>query len=237
MNSKGKSILGVISDILLIIIIIIAIIITVMTFTSKNSEMGIGNILGYTPFSVQSDSMAPTFTTGDLIITKEVKDVNVLKVGDVITYSTVMTDSEGKSQRGYNTHRIYEITYNNDGSVECFVTKGDAIGTEDNIVVLPDEVIAKQINSGVDANGKNLEGLKISNFGSALNFLQSRTGFMICIIVPLALFFIWQIYKLIAMFMENKAANISEETKRLAVEEYLAEQEKAKADSETGKKD
>lgn len=35
MNEKGKSIWGVISDILLIIIIIIAIIITVMTFTSK----------------------------------------------------------------------------------------------------------------------------------------------------------------------------------------------------------
>ena len=47
MNEKGKSIWGVISDILLIIIIIIAIIITVMTFTSKNSDMGIGNVLGY----------------------------------------------------------------------------------------------------------------------------------------------------------------------------------------------
>lgn len=235
MNKKGKSILGVVSDILLIIIIIIAIIITVMTFTSKNSDLGIGNILGYTPFSIQSDSMAPTFSMGDLIISKEVDDVDNLKIGDVITYSTVITDNNGNSIRSYNTHRIYDITYNENKTIENFITMGDAVGTEDNVVVLPDEIIAKQVNSGVDADGNRLEGLKIANFGSALNFLQSRTGFMICIIIPLALFFIWQIYKLIAMFMEAKATNISDETKRRAVEEYLKEQEKIK--SESDKKD
>ena len=51
---------------------------------------------------------------------------------------------------------------------------------------------------------------------------------MICIIIPLALFFIWQIYKLIMMFMEAKAENIDEETKRRAIAEYLAEQEALK---------
>ena len=77
----------------------------------------------------------------------------------------------------------------------------------------------------------------IANFGSALNFLQSRTGFMICIIIPLALFFIWQIYKLIAMFMEAKAADIDEETKRRAIEEYLAEQAAKQAESGDGPKE
>lgn len=229
MNSKLKSALGVISDILLILIIIVAIIITVMTFTSKSSKDGIGNVLGYTPFSIQTDSMSPTFERGDLIISKEVKNVNELKIGDVITYSTVLTDSTGKSVRGNNTHRISFIEYNEDKTIKNIVTMGDAVGMEDNIIVLPDEVIAKQVNSGLDANGQRLDGLKIAGFGSALNFLQSRTGFMICIIIPLALFFIWQIYKLIAMFMEAKAADIDEEVKRRAIEEYLAEQEKAKA--------
>lgn len=236
MNSKAKSIMGVISDILLIIIIIIAIVITVMTFTSKSSDKGIGNILGYTPFSIQSNSMAPTFQSGDLIISKEVKDVSTLKVGDVITYTTVLTDSTGRNVRGNNTHRIAEIERNTDGSIAAFITMGDAIELADNVLVLPDEVIAKQVNSGLDENGNRMEGLKISNFGSALNFLQSKTGFMICIIIPLALFFIWQIYKLIAMFMEAKAEDIDEETKKRAIAEYLAEQEKAKA-AEAEKKD
>lgn len=230
-NSKAKNVLGVVSDILLVIIIIIAIVITVMTFTSKSSETGVGNILGYTPFSIQSDSMAPTFKSGDLIIGKEVTNINTLKVGDVITYSTVLTDKTGKSIRGNNTHRISDIEYNKDGTISAFITMGDAVGMEDNVLVLPDEVLAKQVNSGIDANGNKMEGLTLRSFGSALNFLQSRTGFMICIIIPLALFFIWQIYKLIAMFMEVKAADIDEDTKRRAVEEYLAEQEKLKADA------
>lgn len=233
MKNKGKKILGVISDILLILILVIAIVITVMTFTSKNSDTGIGNVFGYTPFSIQSDSMSPTFKSGDLIIAKEVKNVNDLKPGDVITYSTVLTDENGRSIRGFNTHRIIDIEYNKDNTIYAFVTKGDGINTEDNTLVLPDEVIAKQVNSGMDENGNYKEGLMIANFGMALNFLQSRTGFMICIIIPLALFFIWQIYKLIAMFMEAKAADIDEETKKRAIEEYLAEQA-AKQKAESG---
>ena len=231
MNEKGKSIWGVISDILLIIIIIIAIIITVMTFTSKNSDMGIGTVIGYTPFAVQSDSMdsgEPSgFGTGDLIISKEVKDPETLKKGDVITYTTVIEgETAGKKIRGYNTHRITDIIKAGDGSVYAFVTAGDAVGMEDTVNVLPDEVIAKQVNSGIDENGKKLTGMKISNFGSALSFLQSRTGFMICIIIPLALFFIWQIYKLISMFMTAKAESLDEESKQRVIEEYLAQQNK-----------
>lgn len=232
MNEKGKSIWGVISDILLIIIIIIAIIITVMTFTSKNSDMGIGNVLGYTPFAVQSDSMdsgEPSgFGTGDLIISEEVKDPETLQVGDVITYTTIIEgEKAGKKIRGYNTHRITDILKAGDGSVYAFVTAGDAVGMEDTVNVLPDEVIAKQVNSGIDKEtGKKLTGMKIANFGSALSFLQSRTGFMICIIIPLALFFIWQIYKLISMFMTAKAESLNEESKQRVIDEYLAQQKK-----------
>ena len=225
MNEKGKSIWGVVSDILLIIIIIIAIIITVMTFTSKNSDMGIGNVLGYTPFAVQSDSMdsgEPSgFGTGDLIISKEVKDPETLKIGDVITYSTVIEgETAGKKIRGYNTHRITDIIPAGDGSVYAFVTAGDAVGMED---------------TGIDAQGNKLTGMKIANFGSALSFLQSRTGFMICIIIPLALFFIWQIYKLISMFMTAKAESLDEESKQRVIEEYLAQQNKESSDGKEEK--
>ena len=112
MEQKGKSILGVISDILLVILIIVAIAITVMTFTSKSSETGIGNVAGYTPFSVQTDSMSPTIGKGDLIIAKEVVDpTEELKEGDVITFYTLMQDSAGNTIKGFNTHRIIDIEY------------------------------------------------------------------------------------------------------------------------------
>ena len=230
MEQKGKSILGVISDILLVILIIVAIAITVMTFTSKSPETGIGNVAGYTPFSVQTDSMSPTIGKGDLIIAKEVVDpTEELKEGDVITFYTLMQDSAGNTIKGFNTHRIIDIEYYADNSVYYYVTKGDAMQTEDNQKVYPDDIVAKQIGATVDENGNYVKGLTISGFGNALDFLQSQLGFMICIIIPLALFFIWQVYKLIAMFMTAKSEKISEEVKRQAVEEYLAAKEAEKA--------
>ena len=236
-QQKGKSILGVISDVLLIILIIVAITITVMTFTSKSSDTGVGNILGYTPFSVQTSSMEPTIDQGDLIISKgisqeEALDGKTLKVGDIITFSTVMSDNAGNTIRGYNTHRIVDITLNADGTVFSYATKGDAISTEDNTPVTPYEVIAKQIGASADIkDGQPVnikKGITIMGLGKALDFLQTQLGFMLCVIIPLALFFIWQVYKLIAMFMAAKSETISDDVKRRAIEEYLAEQEAAK---------
>ncbi len=244
-QQKGKSILGVISDVLLIILIIVAIVITVMTFTSKSSGTGVGNILGYTPFSVKTSSMEPTIGEGDLIISKEVTqeealDGKTLKKGDVITFSTVMSDNQGNTIRGFNTHRIVDIVFNDDGTVFSYATKGDAISTEDNTPVTPYEIVAKQIGAGAeikDGQPVNIKkGITIMGLGKALDFLQTQLGFMICVIIPLALFFIWQVYKLIAMFMSAKSENISDEVKRKAIEEYLAQQE-AKKNSADSKED
>lgn len=239
MNPKVKKALEVISDILLVLILIVAIVITVMTFTSKNSDVGQGNVFGYMPFTIQSDSMKPTFKTGDMIICKEVDNVNELKKGDVITYTTVLTDETGRSVRGNNTHRIIDIVYNEqDGTINHFVTQGDSISMEDTKPVTPDEILGKQINSGYDEDGNLKKGLKIAGLGFALEFLQSQMGFMICVIIPLALFFIWQIYKLIMMFTQAKNEELDEDIKRRAIEEYLAEQEaKKKEEAESEKEE
>ena len=57
---------------------------------------------------------------------------------------------------------------------------------------------------------------------------------MVCIIIPLALFFIWQVYKLIAMFMQAKSEKITDDVKRQAIEEYLAQQEAEKSKAASG---
>ncbi len=242
MEKKGKSILGVVSDILLIIILIIAIMITVMTFTSKNSDTGLGNLFGYIPFSVQTDSMNPTIREGDLIISKaitvdEARNGEVLKVGDVITYSAIISNEDGTAQRDYNTHRIVDIKRGKDGKVEYYYTKGDGVSTEDSFPIVPDEVIAKQVGAsadiGPDKSAENIKkGFGISGLGKALGFLQTQLGFMVCIIIPLALFFIWQVYKLISMFMSAKSEDSTDDIKRKAIEEYLAQQEAEKKKAE-----
>lgn len=237
MEQKGKNILGIVSDILLVLIIIVAIIITVLTFTSKSSEAGVGNILGYTPFSVTTDSMSPTINKGDIIITKEVADPkNELKVGDVITFRSLMKDDAGNQVLGFNTHRIVEIKHSDaNGQFEGYITKGDGALSEDAQVVYPGDIVGKQVNATRDENGEPVKGLTLRGFGKVIDFLSGRFGFMICIIIPLALFFIWQVYKLITMFMTVKGEEISEESKQQVIEEYLAKQ-KAMTNGESDNK-
>ena len=111
-----------------------------------------------------------------------------------------------------------------DDSVYYYVTKGDGVSAEDSQKVYPDDIVARQIGATVDESGNYVKGMTISGFGKALDFLQSQLGFMICVIIPLALFFIWQVYRLIGMFMSVKSEKISDDVKRQAIEEYLAEQ-------------
>lgn len=54
--------------------------------------------------TVETDSMKPTFKTNDMILTREIDDVNDLKKDDVITYWTII---DGKKVK--NTHRIIEV--------------------------------------------------------------------------------------------------------------------------------
>ena len=63
-----------------------------------------------------------------------------------------------------------------------------------------------------------------------MGFLQTQKGFFICILIPMAIFFLFELYKFIFAVMEvKKAGNNSdldeEEIKRRAIEEYLAEKE------------
>ena len=72
---------------------------------------------------------------------------------------------------------------------------------------------------------------RLGGMGKAMNFLRTKTGFFICIIIPMAIFFLFELYKFIATLVEVRrpaAEEIDEEEiKRRAVEEYLAAQKQA----------
>jgi len=115
-----------------------------------------------------------------------------------------------------NTHRIAEVL-NDNGSVG-FITRGDANNVDDTYTVYAGDIIGQW------------EGAKIGGFGKVMDFLRTKTGFFICILLPIALFFLFELYKLIATIIEIKRPAITEsdeeEIKRRAVEEYLAQQKK-----------
>lgn len=202
------------------IILIIALLVTILVFSSDKNN-GTANLFGYIPITVQSDSMKPTFKKNDLIVCKEIDDVRSLKKGDVITFWTII---DGKKVK--NTHRIVKV--NDVNNSLNFVTRGDANNSDDDLEVVSGDIIGQWTD------------IKLSGFGKVMDFLRTRTGFFICILLPIALFFLFELYKLILTIVEVKRPSLDEkeeeEIKRRAVEEYLAEQEKLKEENKTEQK-
>ncbi|HSW84998.1 MAG TPA: signal peptidase I [Candidatus Saccharimonadales bacterium] len=74
--------------------------------------------LGYRSLAVASGSMKPAIPIGSMVLVHRVPD-NSLKVGDVITYTSL------KDNKKTITHRIIK-SYKLDGKVPAYVTKGDS---------------------------------------------------------------------------------------------------------------
>lgn len=208
-----KTVVKVIANVLVWIVLILALLITIIVFSSGRNN-GVANLLGYIPMTVESDSMKPTFAKDDLIMCKEIDDVYSLQKGDVITFWTIIDGQKVK-----NTHRIVDIT-EIDGS-RSFVTRGDNNQIDDTIPVLPGDVIGKWTE------------FKIGGFGKVMNFLRTKKGFFICIVIPMAVFFLVELYKFIVTLIELKKPELSEEDeeeiKKRAIEEYLAQQKKERS--------
>ena len=201
----------------------------VLSLSSAASD-GVPSIFGKSLISIQSDSMKPTFKEGDLLFVKPLKGVDrmTLKKDDVIN---LWADLDGDGNQELNTHRIVEVingdNYENENV--SYRTQGDnpeTNATPDKDLVLHSSVV------GV------WTGKKAGGLGSALDFLQSSTGFLVVIVLPLALFFIYELYNVIStvVSMKHKKAAITpedeEEIKRKAVEEYLRQQAALGASSE-----
>ena len=164
------------------------------------------------------------FKSGDLVIAKTPENNRTLKVGDIVTYVGNVNGYEALI-----THRIVEVVdVDNDGLIDSYVVMGDVVTARETLH--PDKVLAVYKN--------HLKGV-----GSAINWLQNPTNFLLVIVIPLALLFIYNIILVVRMVMEYKmqkakeqasteaVAIDEEEIKRKAIEEYLAQQ-KASQESE-----
>lgn len=186
-----KKIGNAIIDILFFIVIIFAIIMIMLSVNSDNN--GVATLFGYIPFSIQSGSMEPTIMKGDLIVVKQAEDNTKLEKDDVISFFAL----EEKTKI-IKTHRIIEVKHN--GAMTSYVTKGDNNPVEDEIEVAPGDIIGKYTD------------FKINKLGSIYDFLNSKYGFLICIIIPLFIFFVYQIYKFIILIIEMKNDGKKERT-------------------------
>jgi len=193
-------------NVFLVVAIILAAICTYVSFVSSSGN-GVPSILGIRPFSIQTDSMYPTFEPGDLIIATEAK-TEELREGDIITYWTVIN-----GERVLNTHRITDIY--DGGSHLIFATKGDNNTTADALTVHESEVVGKYV-------------FKVPGIGKVFDFLQTPTGFFLIIVIPVFLFFIYHLVQFFKVLFEyqNIKNRIKYEQEREITEDLIEKQKK-----------
>lgn len=206
-NEETGTVANTIVNIVLVAAIILAAICTYVSFVSSSGN-GVPSILGIRPFSIQTDSMYPALNPGDLIISNAVKDASELEVGDIITYWTVIN-----GERVLNTHRITEVY--DGGNYRIFATKGDNNMIADPLTVHESEVVGKY-------------SFKIPGIGKVFDYLQTSTGFLLVVVLPVFIFFIYHLVQFFRVLFEyqNIKNRIKYEQERGRTEDIIEEQKR-----------
>ncbi len=190
-------------SVLLWVIILVAALYAFTTMATRDNQ-NVSSIMGYTPLVVKSDSMAPTFSAGDLIFIKKC-DTSKLKEGDIICFHTIIDN-----EYALNTHRIQKIE--EAGDARSYTTLGDNNnGITDTHIISDGDIVGKYVGH-------------LKNLGKVMDFLSSSIGFLVVIVLPMLLFFIYQVYNLIMISIRLKKAVAVETAKEAALAQEKAAQ-------------
>ncbi|MBQ7671134.1 MAG: signal peptidase I [Clostridia bacterium] len=210
-----KKVFSIIGNVLMWLFIVIAVVITIFAFSAQSNSDGIPTVGGKVISPVLSESMAPTINKGDIILSRKLADNEKtgLAVGTIISFKA---DLDGDGSPEINTHRIIDII---DGE---YKTQGDNNEFADNYNVNPTDVI-----SVFDPE----KDTKIPVLGNVINFLLQPTGFFFVIVIPLIVFFLFEIIMFVRKLIEVKNSDKKQITaadeeliKKKAIEEYLRQQ-------------
>lgn len=222
-----KNVLNTVVNILIVIVLITSVLIAVLALTSKSS--GISTIFGYTIQTIQSDSMkggspdgygGKDFEKGDLMIAKatEFDPKAEYDLGDIVTY--IKSDTDGSAM--LIVHRISDV-YTDENGFKRYQTWGDNREMDPD----PDQatkeyyLLSSQIASVYYT--KNYEGAILKGVGNVMDFLRSQQGFFFVVLLPMIIFFIYELIRVILNFGDYRKAQ-AEEDKQAAVKAALAEQ-------------
>ena len=235
LTQKQKRIIDVVVMSVEVVVVILAIILSAIIIAnpiSSTAEVSKGKTK---LLPVLTDSMTgnqkDSFDAGDLVIAETPKDKYALEVGQIITFS-YRRSSDGVLI--LNTHRIVKIDVDANGKAVTYYTKGDKAVNEE----YTEEVNANDV---LAVYKTHLKGV-----GKAITWLQTPTNFLLVIVLPLALLFLYNVFMFVRMIMQWKVEKAKkeasatagaideEEIKKKAIEEYLAaqKQEEAKEDVE-----
>jgi len=160
---------------ILLIVALLPLIACNMTLTIKSylRPEKVPAVFGVAPLIVLSGSMMDAIQINDLIFVSEV-DADALEVGDVIAYQSL---DQG---REVVTHRVILIT--EEGGRRQFTTKGDNNNVADIDPVEAYQVVGRYF-------------LRLAGMGKIAEFLQTTTGIILCVGIPLALFVLYDVLR------------------------------------------
>lgn len=157
-------------------ILIVILLCSFYVMISSKVTGGQPSIFGNKLMLVLSGSMEPTIDTGSVVGVKEVKDTTKLKKGDIVTfYSPIKKNT-------IVTHRILDVK--GQGDFTQYITKGDNNKTDDPRPVLSSKIIGKY------------SGVNVPYLGYILQFLQSKNGIALSLILPGMIIIIYNIISL-----------------------------------------
>lgn len=133
--------------------------------------------------SVQSGSMVPAYSKGDLVVVNRVPD-NAYKVGDVITFINPANSKQTI------THRVVGIPTAGGKSIGRFETKGDANATTDGSIASNDIV------------GKVSAGIPLLGF--MFDFVRKPLGLILLIYVPALSIIVAEIKRLMKHYKDQE---------------------------------
>lgn len=209
-EQKGKlTIIGLIGNIIswtmLVLLVVVATfllyyIISTQLYATKGEKFA----PKYSMYTIVSPSMTPNINVYDVVIDKKVEDFSELQVGDVITFISTSSISNGMTI----THRIVDIIETEEGTK--YKTKGDNNLTADYSLVTQDKVIGKV-------------KFRIPQLGRVQFFLSSKGGWLIIILIPALIIILSDVFKLFKLVdIKKRVKNVEEGAKE--EEQTLKEQ-------------
>lgn len=185
-GNKNPSVLKTVGNIVswtfLVLLILVASFLMYYVITSQiYASKGTGKSPKFSLYTIISPSMTPNINVYDVVMDKRVDSTDDIEVGDVITFISTSSISNGLTI----THRVVSIVETDEGIK--YKTQGDNNLTPDYALVSQDKIIGKVI-------------FRIPQLGRLQFLLSSKGGWLLLILIPALILILADVTKLFKIF-------------------------------------
>ena len=210
-----KAVLNTFINILIVIVLLTSVLIATLALTSKAN--GISNIFGMTIQTIQSDSMKGSspdgykggdFQNGDLVFGRATgfDDYAEYQVGDIVTFIEKNTDGENI----LIAHRIVDKVTDEEGFYR-YQTWGDNRAVSE----VPDQLSPDQYLPAYEIasliHSESYDAFILRGVGKALDYIRTPNGFFFVVLVPMLIFFLYELFRVAVNAQSYKKAKAQEQ--------------------------